>query len=98
MLHIHANRFAVLHHLNLPYSVHQLCQIKLVLRGIITIVREGDVQRVLNVGGGCVKKGLIVGGELANINLSMGAGTIFNWGDYNYQCRELKLMSNDIIT
>ncbi len=81
MLHIHANRFAVLHNLTLPYPVHQLCQIKLVLWWIIIIVGEGDVQRVSNVGVGCVEKAQLWGvvGELANVNLIMGAGIIFNW-------------------
>ncbi len=83
MLHIHANRFSVLHLLNLPYPVHQLCQIKLVLWGTITIVGEGNVQRVSNVGEGVSKKVQLWGlvDELANINLIMGTGTTFNWGD-----------------
>ncbi len=76
MLHIHANRIAVLHHLNLPYPVHHLCQIKLGLWGIIIIVVEGDVQRVSNDGGRYVKKVQLWGivGELANINLIMEGG------------------------
>ncbi len=62
---------------------------------------EGDIQRVSNVGDGVQKKVQLwrVVGELANINLIMiQLGGYEEEKNYNYQCREIKLMSKDIIT